>query len=141
MQTYSDVVLDRTGRAIQGASVLVKTGADTTATIYDANGVETPNPLTTDADGRFTFQAANGRYALTVLGPGLTPRTVGGVQLFDPAAPAAPVSLPSHPKAALPAAANYPGGLIYVSDESGGAVPAFSDGAAWRRVTDRAVVS
>lgn len=30
---------------------------------------------------------------------------------------------------------------IYVSDESGGAVPAFSDGANWRRVTDRAVVS
>jgi len=33
------------------------------------------------------------------------------------------------------------GTLIYVSNESGGAVPAFSDGLAWRRVTDRAVVS
>jgi hypothetical protein len=32
-------------------------------------------------------------------------------------------------------------GLIYVSDESGGAVPAFSDGSSWRRVTDRAVIS
>lgn len=32
-------------------------------------------------------------------------------------------------------------GLIYVSDETGGAVPAFSDGTNWRRVTDRAVVS
>lgn len=31
--------------------------------------------------------------------------------------------------------------LIYVSDESGGAVPAFNDGTDWRRVTDRAVVS
>ena len=31
--------------------------------------------------------------------------------------------------------------MIYVSDESGGAVPAFSDGTNWRRVTDRAVVS
>lgn len=31
--------------------------------------------------------------------------------------------------------------LIFVSDESGGAVPAFSDGTNWRRVTDRAVVS
>jgi hypothetical protein len=31
--------------------------------------------------------------------------------------------------------------MIYVIDESGGAVPAFSDGTAWRRVTDRAVVS
>lgn len=31
--------------------------------------------------------------------------------------------------------------LIYVSDETGGAVPAFNDGTDWRRVTDRAVVS
>lgn len=33
------------------------------------------------------------------------------------------------------------GTLVYVSDEAGGAVPAFSDGTDWRRVTDRAVVS
>lgn len=32
-------------------------------------------------------------------------------------------------------------GLIGVSDETGGAVPAFSDGSNWRRVTDRTVVS
>jgi predicted Rdx family selenoprotein len=31
--------------------------------------------------------------------------------------------------------------LIYVSDEAGGAIPAFNDGTDWRRVTDRAVVS
>lgn len=33
------------------------------------------------------------------------------------------------------------GGMIFVSDETGGAVLAFSDGTDWRRVTDRAVVS
>ncbi|WP_075995610.1 DUF2793 domain-containing protein [Salaquimonas pukyongi] len=33
------------------------------------------------------------------------------------------------------------GAIIYVSDETGGAVLAFSDGANWRRTTDRAVVS
>ena len=32
-------------------------------------------------------------------------------------------------------------GLIMVTDEVGGAVPAFSDLTNWRRVTDRAVVS
>lgn len=37
--------------------------------------------------------------------------------------------------------ASEPGRMIYVSDEAGGAVPAFSDGTNWRRVTDRAVVS
>lgn len=31
--------------------------------------------------------------------------------------------------------------MIYVVDESGGAVPVFSDGANWRRTTDRAIVS
>lgn len=31
--------------------------------------------------------------------------------------------------------------IVYVSDESGGAVLAFSDGTNWRRVTDRNVVS
>ena len=40
----------------------------------------------------------------------------------------------------LPSAAQ-PGQMIYVSDETGGAVMAFSDGTNWRRITDRAVVS
>lgn len=31
--------------------------------------------------------------------------------------------------------------MIYVPDEAGGAVMAFSDGTDWRRVTDRAVIS
>lgn len=33
------------------------------------------------------------------------------------------------------------GQMIYVSDETGGAVMAFSDGSNWRRITDRAIVS
>jgi hypothetical protein len=37
--------------------------------------------------------------------------------------------------------ASIAGGMIYVSNESGGAVMAFSDGTNWRRVTDRAIVS
>lgn len=32
-------------------------------------------------------------------------------------------------------------GIIYVSDDVGGGVLAFSDGTNWRRVTDRAVVT
>ena len=49
--------------------------------------------------------------------------------------------VPSHAKAALPDAATYARGIIYVPDEAGGAVLAFSTGVDWRRVTDRAVVS
>lgn len=33
------------------------------------------------------------------------------------------------------------GAMVYVTNETGGAVPAFFDGTSWRRVTDRAVVS
>lgn len=54
---------------------------------------------------------------------------------------AEPVTLPTYTVATLPAASSWTAGMIYVSDETGGAVPAFSDGTNWRRVTDRAVVS
>lgn len=48
--------------------------------------------------------------------------------------------LASYTVATVPSATE-PGRMIYVSDETGGAVVAFSDGTNWRRVTDRAVVS
>jgi hypothetical protein len=41
----------------------------------------------------------------------------------------------------LPDATKCRGGMIQVSNESGGEVPAFSDGTNWRRVTDRAICS
>lgn len=50
-------------------------------------------------------------------------------------------ALPPFTVGTLPSAGGNTGRLVYVSDEAGGAVPAFSDGASWRRVTDRAVVS
>lgn len=57
--------------------------------------------------------------------------------------------IPSFTVANLPQAAEWQSGnakygytrMIYVSNEAGGAVPAFSDGTNWRRVTDRAIVS
>lgn len=49
-------------------------------------------------------------------------------------------AMPEFTVATLPAATG-PKRLIYVSDETGGAVPAFNDGASWRRVTDRSVVA
>ena len=52
----------------------------------------------------------------------------------------APVQLKSYVVAGLPSASPA-GRMVYVSNASGGAVVAFSDGAAWRRVTDRTVVT
>lgn len=43
--------------------------------------------------------------------------------------------------AKLPDAGSNRGRMVFVADEAGGAVPAFSDGTDWRRVTDRAIVS
>jgi hypothetical protein len=53
-----------------------------------------------------------------------------------------PPMVPGYTVAGAPGASTYgAGSMIYVSDEAGGAVLAFSDGSDWRRVTDRAVIS
>lgn len=43
--------------------------------------------------------------------------------------------------ATLPDAVSLRGVMIIVTDESGGEIPAWSDGTNWRRVSDRAIVS
>jgi hypothetical protein len=53
---------------------------------------------------------------------------------------AGPVKIGGYTVAALPSASPA-AQIVYVSNESGGAVLAFSDGTNWRRVSDRAVVS
>lgn len=49
--------------------------------------------------------------------------------------------LRSYTVANLPDASELEAHILYVSDESGGATLAFSDGTDWRRVSDRAIVS
>jgi hypothetical protein len=48
--------------------------------------------------------------------------------------------LPSYTTTTLPSA-SVVGAMIFVTNETGGSVPAFADGTNWRRVTDRAIVS
>lgn len=43
--------------------------------------------------------------------------------------------------ATVPAAADNTGKMLFISDETGGATMAFSDGTDWRRVQDRAIIS
>lgn len=52
-----------------------------------------------------------------------------------------PIRPKTYTVSTVPAATAGAGQLIYVSDESGGATLAFSDGTEWRRMSDRAVVS
>lgn len=52
-----------------------------------------------------------------------------------------PLKLMSYAVADVPDATLWEGSLIYVSDETGGATIAFSDGTDWRRVQDRAIIA
>ena len=52
-----------------------------------------------------------------------------------------PVALQSVTVATVPPAVGYTGSIIFVSNETGGATVAFSDGTNWRRVQDRAIIS
>ena len=49
--------------------------------------------------------------------------------------------LQTYTVANLPDASELEAHILYISDESGGATLAFSDGVNWRRVQDRVVVS
>ena len=51
------------------------------------------------------------------------------------------LSLQIYLVADVPDATIWTGAMIFVSDETGGSIPAFSDGTSWRRVTDRTVIS
>lgn len=62
-------------------------------------------------------------------------------RVFDKLSLNKPWALMSSTVAGLPSAADYEGSIVYVSNESGGAVLAYSDGIFWRRCTDRNIVS
>lgn len=88
---------------------------------------------------RLSFQLSAGfgpaeRLALTGAGA----LELGGATVIDQSRVP---RLRAYTLATLPSAAAHPQGLVHVADEAGGAQPAFSDGAAWRRFSDRAVVS
>lgn len=82
-------------------------------------------------DAAITFKTPNGGDIVFKPGPS------GGRAVFD-----APVTLRSYTVATAPnASLSGAAALIYVSNETGGPVLAFSDGTNWRRVTDRASIS
>ena len=52
-----------------------------------------------------------------------------------------PIKVMNTTVSSVPAASEHISSIVYISDESGGSVLAFSDGANWRRSTDRAIIS
>src|SRR5258708_14764018 len=87
MQRYQDSVLQAPlSTPIVGASVQVNIFGGGAATIYSDNGITVaPNPTLTDANGRFKFYAADGRYTLIISKTGFVTQTISDVILADPA--------------------------------------------------------
>lgn len=77
----------------------------------------------------------SGGFGTVVTAPGLL-ATISGCRGYDTGP-----QLPSHTVAGVPSAASNPRVVIWVSNESGGPVPAVSDGTNWRRLTDMAIIS
>ena len=65
----------------------------------------------------------------------------GNINVSGSITAALPIVTATYTVGTVPSAVTYARGLIYVSNEAGGAVIAFSDGTNWRRVTDRAIIS
>ena len=89
MQRYYGEKRDIYGRVEPGATVSVyESGTDTLATVYDASDTDDtpstaiPNPLTTDANGKYSFAALNGDYDIVCQGSGAQEYRVR-VNLFD----------------------------------------------------------
>ncbi|WP_049974162.1 right-handed parallel beta-helix repeat-containing protein [Azospirillum sp. B4] len=113
------------------ATIAGQTGGTINITPGSGNGA---------ANGAANILDAAGNARVAVLDSAITLAgtvTVNSVTAFDASGI---VGLRSYTVATQPSAATAQR-MIYVSDESGGPVPAFSDGTNWRRVTDRAVVS
>jgi len=105
MQNFEENLASRVNGSLQpllGVSVTVKTAMGLLATIYSDNGATTQgNPMTTDANGRFGFYAANGDYVLTFSGPQIQTYE-RPIDLYDPD-DAQPLT---QAQAALPSAAS-----------------------------------
>lgn len=98
-----------------------------------------------DMPGRISFQTTpNGSTSLQAR-LDITESGNVGIGVVNPSTKLevdGPVRVKSYTVAGAPSASGAgAGAIIYVSNETGGAVLAFSDGTNWRRVTDRAVIS
>jgi len=146
------------------ATTTVSNGTTTTAAFVDANTTGSPAKFGSKGDNAFIdaqgileaevkavqlvvqdsepTAAGNGSFALSdgtistngfgIYGAGVYNKTAGVWRKDRPG---------EFTVATLPAVSGSTGHIIYVSDESGGATLAFSNGVNWLRVQDRAIVS
>lgn len=87
MQQEADVVQDLDGNAVAGAAVqvLVKATGELAKLFADDEMKEIANPVYTDANGRYAWKAANGKYKSNVIIGGRVFVGKADITLFDPA--------------------------------------------------------
>jgi hypothetical protein len=121
-----------------------------TDAVFQLFGDHTTNEVVLQASqstGSISFRTGGTNLRMRILSNGnvhIGGTTDPGVKLGVTGAISATTTIKpgSYTVATVPSASTSgAGALIYVSDETGGAVPAFSDGTNWRRVTDRTVIS
>lgn len=91
--------------------------------------------------GRLSFGITGGTDPLKIAHDGVENCLRIGITANNVCDFAGPIKLANYTVATLPAASIATGGTVYVTDETGGAVTASSDGTNWRRSTDNAIVS
>lgn len=145
--------------AVNGAGAVLTTGGEQTLTGKTLSGnFNTFEDIPTTA---FENPTGDGSYAVTAPEPGTTNSlamwsngdlvdgpiaadlldTDTGMRVSGDSLMLGPLNLAQYLVADVPPAADFTAGIIYVSNETGGATVAFSDGTNWRRVQDRVVVS
>lgn len=146
MQKYENSITVRAAQgilqAVAGATVQVRAfPALTDVVLYSDNGVTAygiaGTTLTTDANGKFSFYAADGRYQIDYTASGITPGTISDVLLEDPvdAEPVAVTVLRLTDGVAAPAAT--PGvAQLYVDTADGDLKVIFGDGIVKTLATD-----
>jgi hypothetical protein len=124
---------------VGGTGISITTDADNDSVTISA--VSTTGPFATDNDFGLTTDAVSTTLDLgDLITTDSATLDLGTLISADGLIYPGQLVLPSYTVSTLPSA-TIAAQLIYVSNETGGAVLAFSDGTNWRRVTDRAIVS
>lgn len=122
-----------------GSNVLITTN-NATKTITIAVAAQATSLFVDGADfGTVVSEIVDINDLGSITDPTSVTINLGGLTISGIIAPSTFI-LPTFTVSTLPSA-NPAAQMIYVSDESGGPVIAFSDGTNWRRATDRAVVT
>jgi len=85
MERYTNTILNKQGKPVAGAVVVVTTyPGNEPAVIYAADGGQQVQTVSSDDNGRFAFYAADGHYNLSITGKQIDAITITDVVLNDP---------------------------------------------------------